>query len=121
MAAPTFVITQGNRAPALVATLKDAAGAVIDLTAATAVTFTMRNSSDGTVKVNAAAGTFVGTRTSGQVSYAWGTTDTNTVGTYQAKFTVTWSDGTTTSFPTDTSTANNYITVNVVDDAGTVG
>lgn len=121
MAAPTFTITQGDRAPTLRVTCKDASGAAVDLTNATSVTFTMRNASDGTVKINAAAGTFVNPRTSGVVDYAWGATDTNTVGTYNGKFTVTWADGTKTSFPTDQVTANNYIVVNVVDDAGTVG
>lgn len=118
--AAKFVITQGDRAPALVVTLLDAAGAPVNLTAASGVTFTMRDASLGAIKVNAGAATFVD-QAGGQVSYAWAAGDTDTVGSYEAKFTVTWNDATQTSFPTDEGAQYNYITVTVVDDAGTVG
>ena len=121
MAAPVFTITQGDRAPALSIVAKDAGGNVVDMTNATAVTFTMRDASTGTVKINAVAGTFGSPRTTGVLDYAWATNDTDTVAVYQAKFTVTWGDGTKTSFPTNKVTADNYIEVNVVDDAGTQG
>ncbi len=120
MAVVTFTITQGDTAPPLEPTLRRADGTVQSLSDATGVTFTMRNAQDDTVKIDAEACTIVNAA-GGVVRYQWTGTDTDTVGEFLGKFTVTWTSGTTTSFPTDPSEGDNYITVNVVDNAGTVG
>lgn len=118
MAGPVFTITQGARSPSIGATLTDANGAV-NLTTASGVTFDMRLVADGTLKVDAGTATIVDAA-AGKVAYPWATNDTNTVGVFQGKFTVTWADAKKTMFPTSKTPEDNYITINVVDDARAV-
>jgi hypothetical protein len=83
-----FEIPKGRLLPILTATLTDDVGP-IDLTGAT-VKFQMRPPGVGTtLKVDAAA-TVVSAAT-GQVSYTWSGTDTDTEGLYVAWFEVTYS------------------------------
>lgn len=92
-----FPIGQGDRLPVLTAGLKNGDGTAINLTGA-AVVLRMA-AEDGTVKINSAACTIVDAPT-GQVSYAWGATDTDTVGDYRSEFLVTVG-GLTFSVPND--------------------
>lgn len=90
-------IKQGSLRPILQATIYGNDGSAIDITGATAVTFTMYNSSE--TKINGVAGTIVDA-TEGQVSYTWTGTDTDTAGTYYAYFDVTMSGGFSMKAPT---------------------
>lgn len=82
-----FTIKQSDTLPVLSATLKDAAGAAIDLTGAT-VTFRMRRRGrTGPLKIDAAA--TVVSALAGTVQYAWASGDTDTPGSYDAEFRLT--------------------------------
>lgn len=105
----TFYVKQNDTAPSIRATLKDSDNTVINLTGAT-VRFHMRTIGGTTAKVDSAA-TVVSPATSGVVQYDWVAADTDTVGTYQAEFEVTYSDGTIETFPN-----NGYIVVEITDD-----
>jgi hypothetical protein len=104
----TFYIKQNDTVPSLRATLLNGNGGVIDLISAT-VRFHMRAVGSNTSKVNAAA--VVVTAASGIVQYNWIAADTNTIGSYQAEFQVTYADGTIETFPSDS-----YIPVEIIDD-----
>lgn len=103
-----FYIKQNDTSPAIQATLKDVDGNVVDLSGAT-VRFHMRKQGATTAKVDAAA-TIVDD-IGGVVRYNWTSANTDTVGTYQAEFEVTYSDETVETFPNAT-----YLKVKVVDD-----
>lgn len=103
-----FYIKQNDTSPSMLATLKDANNAVIDLTAAS-VRFHMRKISSSAVVVDNAA-TIV-TADEGLVRYDWLADDTDTVGSYQAEFEVTYADSTIETFPND-----GYIRVEVISD-----
>lgn len=90
-------IKKDSLRPILQATIYGSDSAAIDITGATAVTFTMYNSSE--VKIDAVAGTIVDA-SAGQVSYTWTGTDTDTAGTYYAYFDVTMSGGYSMKAPT---------------------
>lgn len=109
--AADFTIKTGDTAPAIVGTLKDATLAVVNLTAANAVRFIMKNKATG-VKVIDQPAVFTNAA-GGVVTYQWQTGDTNTVATYTAEFEIAWSDGTFESFPN-----SKYIVVRVIADLG---
>lgn len=104
----TFYIKQNDTGPAMLATLQDANGNAINLTGAS-VRFHMRSICGGNPVVDASA-TIV-TPTSGIVRYNWVAADTDTVGTYQAEFEVTYADASIETFPND-----GYIAVQIIDD-----
>jgi len=87
----------GNLSPSISATLKDADGNAINFTGALGVTFSMWDSS-GSVIIDGKTASFVDA-SAGQVEYQWDAEDVGTPGTYTAAFKVTYSDGTTESFP----------------------
>lgn len=81
------------------ATLKDAAGTLVNLTGA-AVKFLMRSANDpSVVKVNAAANIL--DALNGKVSYTWAAGDTNTAGDYYVEWQVIFSNGSEATFPSD--------------------
>jgi len=94
----------------LVVTLRDGAGAV-DLSTASTVKITITNKATGTKKVDLASCSFstvTSGATKGQVSFAPGSSDFNTAGTYYVEFKVTWANGKSDYWPADESV---YITL----------
>lgn len=104
----TFSIKQNDTAPSLRATLLNGSGNEIDLTGAT-VRFHMRELGKTTTTVNQPA--TVINASGGIVQYDWVAADTDVIGSYQAEFQVTYSDGTIETFPNDS-----YIRVEIIDD-----
>jgi hypothetical protein len=100
-----FNIKVGDTAPDLQATLKNADGTVIDLSAASAVLFHMREKGSDTAKVERAA-IIVAPASGGVVRYVWQTADTDTEGTYEGEFEITFNDGTISTVPN-----NGYIEI----------
>ena len=105
----TFYVKKNDTAPSLRASLKDGGDQAIDLSDAT-VNFHMRKVGASTIKVDASA-VVIGSSSDGIVQYNWTTADTDTAGTYQGEFEVTYSDGSVESFPN-----NGYILVEILDD-----
>jgi len=104
----TFYIKQNDTSPAILATLKDGAGTLIELSGST-VRFHMRRIGAATNTVDAAA--TIHNVDAGQVSYAWSAADTATTGIFQAEFEVTNTDGSIETFPN-----SGYISVEITDD-----
>ena len=92
MSGDTFEIKENDTLPVLRATLVEAAGSAINLTGAT-VQFRMRTRG-GSLKVDAAA--TVVSALAGVVEYTWLPADTDTVGTYDAEWELTYIDGSRT-------------------------
>lgn len=90
-------VKQNDRRPAAPAILRRGDN-VVNLTTATQVTFKMRPIRGVELKVDSTAD--VTAATSGAVEYRWAAGDTDTAGEYLAEWEVTWSDGTTETFPT---------------------
>ena len=105
----TFYIKQNDTSPSIRATLKDGDGTVINLTDAS-VRFHMRTVG-GTSTTTDSAASIVSPATGGIVQYDWVAADTDTVGSYQAEFEVTYSDSSIETFPN-----NGYIRVEITDD-----
>lgn len=101
-----FFIKKGNRLPTITATLKDAAGAAVDLSTASSVEFIYRRFNSGTSVVRTAS--IEAPATDGKVSYAWVAEDTAEAGSMQAEWRVLWSGGKKATFPNDS-----YIIVRV--------
>ena len=104
----TFYIKRNDTSPSMLATLQDASGNAIDITAAS-VRFHLRPIGSQTVTVDEAA-TIV-TAIDGLVRYDWLAADTATIGSYQAEFEVTYADSTVETFPND-----GYIRVEIIGD-----
>ena len=95
-----FTIKRGDTAPAFDKSLKMSSGEPVDLEGFTEVDFHMRDDDYNTVVDDDTSGAVVVViPTSGDVSYQWQSGDTETLGSYKAEFVVTFSDGTTQSFP----------------------
>lgn len=104
----TFYIKQNDTVPSLRAALENGSGDAVDLTGATCQ-FHLREIGSTTVTTDSAAQ--IVTEATGIVQYNWVAADTDTVGSYQAEFEVTYSDGTIETFPN-----NGYIRVEITDD-----
>lgn len=109
-----FKIKQNDRRPLFVVALKDNFGepteAPVNLTTATSVAFSMREAGGGPVKINRASAAITSAAT-GEVTYSWGTTDTDTVASYEAEVEVTWNDTKVETFPNDS-----YWSIEITDD-----
>lgn len=103
-----FYIKQNDTAPILLVSLKYGNDAAVDLTGATAI-FKMRPVGQTTVKTDAAA--IIHNDDAGQVRYEWVAADTNTVGSYEAEFQVTFVDGKIETFPN-----SDFIRITITDD-----
>jgi hypothetical protein len=104
----TFYIKENDTVPSIRATLQNGSGNAVDLIDAT-VRFHMRAIGGNSAAVDAAA--TVVNAASGLVQYDWEAADTADVGSFQAEFEVTYSDGTVETFPSD-----GYIRVEIIDD-----
>lgn len=93
-------MVQGDRKPSIQAALKWKDGSVVDLTNCT-VKFHMKKGD--TIKVNASA-SVVPPATEGVVQYDWAAADvSDAIGVYKGEFEVTYSDGKTCTFPTEST------------------
>ncbi len=104
----SFYIKQNDTVPSLRAALENGSGTAVDLTNATC-NFHMRAIGSTTVVVDGVAQ--IVNEATGIVQYNWVADDTDTVGSYQAEFEVTYPDGTIETFPN-----NGYIRVEITDD-----
>ena len=104
----SFYIKQNDTTPSLRAALQNGSGDAVDLTNATC-NFHMRPLGSTTITVDASAQ--IVTEATGIVQYNWIAADTDTIGSYQAEFEVTYPDGTIETFP-----KNGYIRVEITDD-----
>ena len=103
-----FFIKQNDTSPALQVTLKDGTDTVVNLTA-TSVRFHMRPIGSSTVKIDAPA--TISSATNGIVYYQWATGDTDTIGSFECEFEVTYTGGEIETFPN-----NQFIDVEITDD-----
>jgi hypothetical protein len=98
----TFEIRRNDRLPVYQVDAYDADENPIDLSAATAVAFTMRDRGDGTLKVAQEVGSVVvgadGTSYN-RMRYEWQANDTDTPGEYECEFELTFSPGVKRTFP----------------------
>ena len=90
-----FTIKQNDTSPALQATLQDYAGTAISLVGAT-VRFHMKGL-DGSLAIDSPM--IITSAADGVIRYNWQTSDTDTAGTYNAEFEVTYSDLSVETFP----------------------
>lgn len=91
-----FTIKQGDLEPAISAVLRDHDGDVVDLTAASGVSFQWQPIGGGAL--SSGSGT-IDSASAGQVSYSWTSGDTATVGAYKAEFVVDWGSSRDQTFP----------------------
>lgn len=105
-----FYVKQNDTSPAMLATLQDGDGNAINIQGAS-VRFHMRQIGRSDIVVDAPA--VIVTPIEGLVRYDWGAADTDTVGSYQAEFEVTYNDASIETFPND-----GYIRVEIIDDIG---
>lgn len=104
----TFYIKQNDTSPALQITCQDYNENSVNVAGST-VRFHMRNKATGVATVDEAGSVVDGAN--GVVKYTWQAGDTDTVGTFQGEFEITYSDNTVETFPN-----NGFITVVVLDD-----
>lgn len=90
----TFYLKKGDSSPSLIYALDPAS---VVLTGAT-VRFNMRLSG-GATKVSRAAAVIVTATGTPTVQYNWQAVDTDTAGTYEAEFEVTYAGGAVETFP----------------------
>jgi hypothetical protein len=103
-----FFIKQNDTSPALKATLKDGLDAAVDLTGAS-IRFHMRATGETNAKVDASA--VVEDADNGIVYYNWIPADTDSIGSYEAEFEVTFAGGEIETFPN-----NRFVEVEITDD-----
>lgn len=107
---PDWVMAAGDTLPALTRTLTDGNGNPVNLTGAT-VSFIMWQRGATTAKVSAS--TNITNPTTGAVSYAWSTGDTDTAGDFFARFKVTLANGKVETHPND-----GYLSIQITPEVG---
>lgn len=117
--ADPFEIKQNDRRPFFVVLLRDNYGetteSAVDLTTAGSAVFNMKQaSSPGTVKINRGSASITDAP-AGEVTYQWGTADTDTAGSYLAEIEVAWNDGKPETFPSGPS-GGSYWEITITDD-----
>lgn len=101
MAQPIHYITQGDRLPALVATLIGGDGVAANLSPAnTTVTFSMRKQDTQVVVLNKVPCALT-TPAAGVVTYSWAVGDTAVAGIYEGEFEIVWPDTKAQTVPND--------------------
>lgn len=100
-----------DTAPPFEATLRDGAGAVVDLAGATA-RFLMRRASPPRGVITDAAATVINAA-GGRVRYSWAAADTAVAGIFDAEVEITFADTTIQTFP---SSGNHRVVIS--DDVG---
>ena len=104
----SFKIKENDTTPSLRASLLNGSGDPVDLLGTT-VRFYMRLMGSNSTTIDASASVI--SEANGIVQYDWVAGDTADVGSYQAEFEVTYSDGNIETFPNA-----NYIGVEIIDD-----
>jgi len=103
-----FNLKQNDTSPSLQTTLLDGDGLPVSISGNNGVRFHMR-AAGGTVKIDTDA--IVVDAAAGIVRYDWTATDTDTAGTFQAEFEVTYTDDKIETFPN-----LGYIEIVITDD-----
>ena len=106
MSSSSFTIKQNDTLPVLGRRFIDDTGTVIDLSAASTVTFRMRRWGSTTLKIEAPAiivDPLPVVNTDDQVEYRWITGDTDITGNYEAEFEITFANGKILTVPNDGS------------------
>jgi hypothetical protein len=100
-----FEIGQNARRPLFVVVLKDDYGevseSVVDLTTAghtSGTAFFNLRAVDGATKISRGTATITNAA-GGEVTYAWGTADTDTAGDFYGQVEIIWNDGKPETFP----------------------
>jgi hypothetical protein len=106
----TIYIKQNDTSPALTGQLFNPDGSNPNLAGST-VKFIMRPAAGGSAKVDASA--TVVTASTGNVKYSWIAADTDTVGSFEGEFEVTFSGGAVQTYPN-----KGYLKIEVTDDLG---
>jgi hypothetical protein len=97
----TFEITQGDTSPALVSQLT-AGGEPIDLSSVDDVKFIMQDKYERIViDEGVQESVNILNASNGEVEFVFRRDNTNTVGSYEAQFEVTYSNGAVETFPSD--------------------
>ncbi len=96
--ASSFYLKQGDRLPVISATLTELTGSAVDLTGCTVQIRWKVN--DGTAAAVTRSATVTSAAT-GAVEYAWASGDTDTVGTYDLEWVVTYASGKIRTFPAE--------------------
>lgn len=105
---PTLFVKKDDTRPFLDVELSDEGGYPLNLGGAN-ITFSMRNSADGVLKVTAATCTIL-SELRGEVRHSWTSAMTDTAGSFEGEFTVTDYESRIQTFPSD-----GFINVIVVD------
>lgn len=105
-----IALKRNDRLPVLQASLKNPDGSAVNLTG-TSQRFVMRLPGAAAAKVTAVP--TVVNASGGVVQYSWAAGDTDTTGTYQAEFEVTFAGGLIQTYPN-----NGYLSVAIIDDLG---
>lgn len=115
-----FEIKRGDLRPFFVTVLQDdlaSTPTIVNLTTATSVVFNMGTSVAGALgatKVSRGSAT-ISNAAGGEVTYQWGTADTNAAGDFLAEVEVIWNDGKPETFPGG-PTGGKYWAVTVTQD-----
>lgn len=96
--ATTFHIKKGDTQPAIKHQLQDDTGTAVDISGGS-VRFHLKKVGASSLKVDAAA--TIDDGANGKVSYSWSSGDTDTAGSYEAEWEVTYSGGGIETFPND--------------------